>query len=153
MPHIRASSGSTETSGRRTEAFCRNVVVEGTELRRGAGRRLRVRVLRATWHWRAAGKLDRQSFRSLMADDFQWENKGEWWRWNLRSRLGYAISPEMQAVFTFEFSGIEAGASGSESDLLGGWRGGNIALGIQWRQSSRSKWMPRAEDFNGLFMK
>ena len=105
------------------------------------------------WHWRAEGKLDRQSFRSLMADNFQWENKGEWWRWNLRSRLGYAISPAMQAVFTFEFSGIEAGPSGSESDLLGDWRGGNITVGIQWRQSSRSKWMPGTEDFNGLFMK
>ena len=76
-----------------------------------------------------------------------------WSRWDVHSRLVYAMSSSSQILCSLHWSGMDSYFSGYEASLLGDWRGGSVAIGLQWRHSSRSKWMPPSEDFNGLFMK
>ncbi|MBV42016.1 MAG: hypothetical protein CL834_03175 [Crocinitomicaceae bacterium] len=76
-----------------------------------------------------------------------------WSRWNVHSRVGYAISSSAQVLCSFTWSGNDSYFINHDRSFLGDWRGGSVSIGLQWRHAARSKWMPPAEDFNGLFMK
>lgn len=107
--------------------------------------RMWVQMKHARWRGYAQGEWGQQTLGSSEVQS--------WSRWNVHSRVGYAMSSSAQVLCSFQWSGMDSYFISHYTRLLGDWRGGSVSIGLQWRHSSRSKWMPPAEDFNGLFMK
>lgn len=105
------------------------------------------------WHWWGRGEMGKQSFRTNNRLDQSAMATEAWWRWNFRSLIGYELSASTQAVLTLRYAGTEGVAGSVPFADSGNWKGASVLFGIQWRQTSRSKWAPPVEDFNVLFMK
>ena len=109
------------------------------------GGRMWVKMKHSNWHWYAKGALSHQLMGSAQIQS--------WWQWELGTQIGYAISSSARAVFTFQWLGMANEEMALEQSFLGDWQGSSFSIGLQWRQTSRSKWTPSNEDFNGLCMK
>lgn len=105
------------------------------------------------WHWWGRGEMGKQSFRTNERLEQRALETEAWWRWNFRSLIGYELSASTQAVLTLQYAGMEGVAGSVLFEDPGTWMGASVLFGIQWRQTSRSKWAPPVEDFNVLFMK
>ena len=109
------------------------------------GGRMWVKMKHSNWHWYAKGALSHQLMGSAQIQS--------WWQWELGTQIGYAISSSARAVCTFQWLGMANEEMALEQSFLGDWQGSSFSIGLQWRQTSRSKWTPSNEDFNGLCMK
>lgn len=105
------------------------------------------------WHFWGRGEMGNQSFRTNERLDHRAMETKAWRRWNFRSLIGYELGASTQAVLTLQYTGMEGVADSVPFVAPGSWKGASFLFGIQWRQTSRSKWAPPVEDFNVLFMK
>lgn len=94
------------------------------------------------WQWRAQGECGHQSFDRLRSNELSGFHSNSWWSWELRSRLGYSMNASTKALLTVQCAGFNSDDLSVSSIGPKNWTGTSIALGIQWQQTTRSKWAP-----------